>query len=511
MTYGNGTVGAQAQRAWFLAVALVLVNLVLVGVLFGDAVLGALRVWSSSETFTHCYLIIPICFYLLWEKRAELARVAPRPLPLALLGLPPLLAVALVGQAGSILELEQFALVAIAQVILLALLGWAVYRVAWFAFLYLFLLVPSGEWLVPALQDFTADFSVGALRLLGIPTLHDGIMIYIPNGNFRVAEACAGLRFLIATIAYGLLFAYLVYRSWPRRLAFIALSFVVPVIANGFRAFGIIWLAYITDNAVAVAADHLVYGWVFFAVVLLLLTWIGFGFREDIQDRPLPPAATPPDAGKPIALAGTGLAAAMLVAAAPAWALFVGGAPPPTDVALAAPPVAAPWQPTDERLDDWHIQHPNADTVLVQAYARGDTVVQVEIAYYAYQRDGAEVVAHQNRLSDDETWRRVESIDGSIAPDGQTLASRGERLERLGRQIVAMPWYWVDGRFTASRLHAKLLQISGRLLSGRQAAAQIVVATRYSDDPGEGLAAIADLVDHLGPLQPVLAAPQRSD
>ena len=510
MTYENGTADARASSAWIIAIGLVAANLVLLGVLFSDAIVGAVRVWDSSETFTHCYLIIPIVAYLLWDRRAELARVKPRPFPWALLAVPPLVLLALIGQAASILEAEQFALIALVQVILLALLGKAVYRVAWFAFLYLFLLVPSGEWMVPALQDFTADFCVGLLRLIGIPTLHDGIMIYIPNGSFRVAEACSGLRFLIATIAYGLLFAYLVYRSWPRRLIFVALTLIIPVIANGFRAFGIIWLAHVTENAVAVAADHLVYGWIFFAVVLLILTWVGFMFREDLGEQELPPPDSRPS-GKPAALAATGLGVAALIAAGPAWGFFIGGGTPSNQVALAPPPVTAPWAPTEERLGDWHVVHPHADTILVQAYTNGDVTVQLEIAYYSYQRDGAEVVAHQNRLSDDNTWRRVEDIAGRVAPDGQALQAQGQRLQRQNKTIVALPWYWIDGRFTTSALHAKLLQVNAKLVSGRVAAAQIVLAAPYVDDPKQAIAAIADLVDHLGPLQPVLATPQRSE
>ena len=49
-------------------------------------------------------------------------------------------------------------------------------------------------------------------ELMSIPVFHDGIMIEIPNGLFRVAEACAGIRFLIAG---GLMFAVLWLRGDP--------------------------------------------------------------------------------------------------------------------------------------------------------------------------------------------------------------------------------------------------------------------------------------------------------
>ena len=58
----------------------------------------------------------------------------------------------------------------------------------------------------------------------------DGYTIEIPEGTFYVAEACAGLRFLIASIAFGCLYALLMYRSPVRRTAFIVISIVVPII-----------------------------------------------------------------------------------------------------------------------------------------------------------------------------------------------------------------------------------------------------------------------------------------
>ena len=161
------------------------------------------------------------------------------------------------------------------------MLGW---RLAW-AFsaplLYLFFLVPFGAFLTPALQRFTAGFTDVGLSVLGIPYVMDRFTIEIPEGTFYVAEACAGLRFLIASIAFGVLYACLIYRSPWRRAAFILASCIVPVIANGFRALGIVVLGHVLGSAEAAAADHIIYGWVFFSVVILLLILAGLPFRED--------------------------------------------------------------------------------------------------------------------------------------------------------------------------------------------------------------------------------------
>ena len=132
-------------------------------------------------------------------------------------------------------------------------------------------------------MDLTAAFAVKGIELVGIPVYSDGLLITIPPGNFEVAEACAGLRFLIATIALGFLFSYLTYNSIWRRAAFLALSVVVPIVANGIRAWGIVFLGYQSDMTVAVGFDHIIYGWIFFAIVVALVLALSWRFF----DRPL--------------------------------------------------------------------------------------------------------------------------------------------------------------------------------------------------------------------------------
>ena len=141
--------------------------------------------------------------------------------------------------------------------------------------------MPFGEALIPPLIDFTADFTVTALQLTGIPVYREGSFFTIPSGNWSVVEACSGLRYLIASFTLGALYAYLTYRSLKRRLIFIALSVIVPIIANGVRAYLIVMTGHLSDMSLAVGIDHLIYGWVFFGLVMLLLFWAGSFWRED--------------------------------------------------------------------------------------------------------------------------------------------------------------------------------------------------------------------------------------
>ena len=60
------------------------------------------------------------------------------------------------------------------------------------------------------------------------------------------------------------------------------MSVVVPIAANGLRALGIIVLAHLEGSAAAVEADHILYGWLFFTLVIMILIAIGMAFAEKI-------------------------------------------------------------------------------------------------------------------------------------------------------------------------------------------------------------------------------------
>jgi exosortase len=167
------------------------------------------------------------------------------------------------------------------ELLFLAVLGKRLWRGMAGPLLYLYFLVPFGDFLTPRLQDFTTWFIQQGLNVLGVPAYIDGYIIEIPQGTFFVAEACAGLRFLIASIAFGCLYALMMYRSPVRRGVFILVSVIVPIIANGFRGLGIVYLGYLLNSAQAAAADHIIYGWLFFSFVILVLIALGLPFRQD--------------------------------------------------------------------------------------------------------------------------------------------------------------------------------------------------------------------------------------
>ena len=311
-------------------------GIVVWAVLFHAEAAAAVRVWTQSTAYNHGFLILPITLWLLWDRRDRLIGARPRPIPMLALAAVPVVLVWLLADRLGVMEGRQLMAMTLLQLLFVGVLGWGVYRLLLGPLLYLYFLVPFGAFITPALQRFTTDFVGWGLDLFGIPNYINAFLIQIPGGAFYVAQACAGLRFLIAAIAFACLYALLIYRSNRRRLTFIAVSLVVPVIANGFRALGIVTLGYYLGSAKAAATDHVLYGWIFFSIVILLLVLLGLPFREDLRgwQPPAVPPSAPAHPARPMVAA-----LALAVAAAFGPALSFGLHRAAAAAVVTAPPV----------------------------------------------------------------------------------------------------------------------------------------------------------------------------
>ncbi|MDX1656471.1 MAG: exosortase A, partial [Candidatus Competibacteraceae bacterium] len=356
---------------WPMALSATGIMLLLLLALYWPTALSMAEIWWRSDTFAHGMLVVPIVLYMIWIHHRQLLGLTPRLQPRGLWLIAALGMLWLLARLADIQVVQQLALVAMVPALVLTLLG---REVAWalaFPLGYLFFAVPMGEGLVSPLQDFTAWFTVKALQLTGIPVYWEGWLIQLPSGDFEVAEACSGMRYLIASLALGCLYAYLTYRSLWRRLAFIAFSAVVPIIANGLRAYGIVMLAHLSDRRLAVGVDHIIYGWVFFGLVVLVMFWVGSWWREP-QAQGEDQSVSPP-AWTDFPLVGRRLlvlpAAVGLLLAGPLLALESRSQNIRAPLTLTAPPAPAGWEgPLPPATQQWLPAFQGADAQLHRVY-----------------------------------------------------------------------------------------------------------------------------------------------
>jgi len=125
---------------------------------------------------------------------------------------------------------------------------------------------------------------------------------------------------------------------------------VVPIFANGLRAFGIIYLAHLTNDVTAVEADHIVYGWGFFTAVLLLQIAIGMRFADKgaaQAKHPAPLQNPAPARQSPSVVVAVALA---LAALGPAYLARLDQPAHVPDLARAAAAAGEPLPPAYHRL-----------------------------------------------------------------------------------------------------------------------------------------------------------------
>ena len=56
-----------AARALGGAGVAVLAGLLVLGLIFQAEVIAAVQVWDASTAYNHCYLILPITLYMIWD------------------------------------------------------------------------------------------------------------------------------------------------------------------------------------------------------------------------------------------------------------------------------------------------------------------------------------------------------------------------------------------------------------------------------------------------------------
>jgi exosortase A len=485
--------------------------LLLLVLLYWPTIVATVSQWKTSA-FSHGFVVIPISAYLVWSRRNRLALLKPIPTFSAL----PFLALFalgwLLGQLTATAVLQEFCLVAMIVVSVWGVVGTVVARALLLPLAFLIFAVPIGEGLIPKLQDFSAWLAVKMLDLSSVPVLLEGRFISVPSGRWEVAEACSGLRYLTSSLAIGFLYAGLVYRSWIRRIGFLLASALVPILANGIRVYGIVLLAHISGNQLAAGVDHLLYGWLFFTIVMLLLFSVGFWWREKPQTEVASLAVSTPNSrdlaqyhaareelrnsAKRTALYATLFF--LVIGLAPlsfrlVWSQPAGIQP----VDLLAPLASLPWRITSNDVYAWRPSFPASNAELIGSYESHEQAVKLYLAYYASGRRDTKLVSSINSLFDRTVWWRTGEEETAVTLAGQSFYVHQTFIRSARQSLVVWSWYWVDGKFTDNDYVAKLLLARARFVRSRQGAAAILIATEDPPGPQRAPEVLKEFLDHI--------------
>ena len=460
-------------------------SLILVCVIFRDSLVAMVQQWNSGGTYAHGYLIPLVTAYLLYLQRADLAACEKK----------------ITGWAGALVALgaaawamsalidiqlfQQFAAVATLLSVVLLFLGHRFVNTALFPLLFLFLAVPVGDGITPHLIDMTADFVVAALRVTGIPVYREGASFVIPSGSWSVVTACSGIRYLMATVTIGTLYAYLNFRSYWRRAAFVGVAVIVALVGNWLRAYLIVMIGHLSGMRLAVGIDHVIYGWVFFGLLIFLLMGIGMLWSEP----PAPPVA--PVRGRNLtpsplrmAWACSMVVGSLLVAQRWVEHARLRPATPAPQITVAAGDLGPAWSALPAPFTDWQATYAGEPVIIDARYRSSDSQLGWQVAWYGAQHQGSEIINAGTHLVPEisTTWRML-GTSITLAPDTVLPARLETVIENAAPpgQIVIWQWYWIEGRTVLAPLWAKFYEILARLQGRGNAGATVLVYTSLND------------------------------
>ena len=273
------------SRAWRNPLAVLGLSAMALGVLTMREWGEMFHQWWNIDTYNHILLVPAIIVWLVWLRRAELCKASPQSWVPGLVLVAAGLGLWLIGRASGINFIAHAGAVGAAQGAVVAVLGLRVSLLLALPLTFAAFLVPFGDELIPVLQTITAEIAVTLTHWSGIPALIDGIHIDTPVGLFIVAEACSGVKFLVATVTLAVLVCFTRFSRWSHRAIFMAISIIVPILANGVRAWGTIYIAQFRGVEFAAGFDHIFYGWIFFALVVAVLIGLAWRFFDREPDE----------------------------------------------------------------------------------------------------------------------------------------------------------------------------------------------------------------------------------
>jgi EpsI family protein len=391
------------------------------------------------------------------------------------------------GYVIEIRSLQQLSMTAAITGITWALLG---PRVTWllaFPLLYLFLTVSVWGMFSEPMQEATAWLSAHAVRMLGVPLYREGPYLWIPEGSFLVDQTCSGLRYLMAGLSVGALYAYLSFDDLWRRGLFLGVTMVWALMVNVVRVTMVIYAGHLTDMQHPWVHEHINMGWVVFGVGLLVLFTIGNLIHRMPPFLRFSPIAKPVRArtGTPAAQVAAGLAAIALVTVAPAGAQWLEDRAAATSTRGTPPalPEVVGWDGPRLPPAKWQPHFPGADAEESAVYVSGQGAVYLYLGWYAYERADAKLLFFANRLFDPRRWLVSSDTVHRIDLNGAAFPVREQVLKEAGGfgTRVLWSWYRIDEQATASAWHAKLLGLRG-VLRGRPEALVIALAADAQPD-----------------------------
>jgi len=242
--------------------------------------------WEGDNNYDHGVIVPLAAIYLVWRKRNILKTLESESLLagiyLILLGI----IFYFIGIRVEFLRVTVFSFFSVLFGLLLYVYGKNITKELLFPILFLLLMIPIPfiDGLTLPLKLFASTASEGFIKLVGIPVVRNGTLIYLKNFTFEVATSCSGLKSLVLVTTVGIFYAYVMQSKLSRRILVSFLAVFIAIIANISRIILTALASYYFGEKVAFTLTHDFSGIIVFVIAgaMLVLTGeiINWIFRE---------------------------------------------------------------------------------------------------------------------------------------------------------------------------------------------------------------------------------------
>jgi len=208
-------------------------------VLYMHTIVDAAKIWLVDDRYTHGFLIVPICAGLIWMMRDEFRDQPIKGSKIGILFLSVAVAIHTVARFFTVRYIDIWSIpLAVCGVIFLVF-GKNYWRILAFPVVFLVALGPVPHFILEPITKWVQSLSTtGAYHIasaLGFAVIRDGNLIQVPGMTLEVADACSGVRKLIALMTFSCLYAFM-YRVplWIRCVVVLA-TLPISIIANALR------------------------------------------------------------------------------------------------------------------------------------------------------------------------------------------------------------------------------------------------------------------------------------
>ncbi len=229
------------QRSLFTVIGLVLTTLT--AWTYWPTITDLIKEWGNNEDYSAGQLVPLVAIFLVWRDWKKINSCPLKPCWAAGIAL---LVIAQAARTYGLLFMfesaERYALVLTITALVLMVAGWRMFRQIGWILLFLFLMIPLPgkihNLISNPLQSFATNGSVFLLEAFGVNVNQQGnVMMLNQITPLAVAEACSGLRMLMAFIIVTSFIAYMVKNPRWQKTVLLLSSIPIAVIGNIFRIF----------------------------------------------------------------------------------------------------------------------------------------------------------------------------------------------------------------------------------------------------------------------------------